>query len=54
MNLDYSPFEGLSGKGSITTTISKGEIIVEDRVWKGCKGAGSFIRRNHTDEKMFA
>lgn len=53
MNLDYSPFEGMSGKGAVETTMSKGELIVDHYQWKGKKGAGSFLSRKHTDERMF-
>ena len=44
-NLDFCPFEGIETTGWPVMTVSKGNVIVEDGVFKGEKGAGSFIYR---------
>lgn len=45
MNLDYSIFEGLKVKGYPVTTISRGEVIVDNNEFYGKEGRGRFIER---------
>lgn len=45
-NISYCLHEGLKLKGYPVMTISKGNIIVENEIFKGEKGAGKFIARN--------
>ena len=44
-NCDYSPYEGFPLSGYPVMTISRGEVIVEDRCFIGCKGRGRFLKR---------
>jgi len=43
--VDYTPYEGMTLKGAITHTISRGEVIVKDNAFLGGKGRGRFIKR---------
>ena len=43
-NVDYTPYEGMDVKGWPTTTISRGEIIVQDGELLVQKGRGAFLR----------
>lgn len=45
MATDYTPYEGTKVKGYPLWTIAKGEVIVENRKFRGRKGAGQFIAR---------
>ncbi|MBO8153812.1 dihydropyrimidinase [Thermovirga sp.] len=45
MNVDFSPFEGLKVKGKVAYTISRGEVIIEEREFTGEKGRGRFLGR---------
>ena len=45
MNVDFSPFEGLKVKGKVAYTISRGEVIIEEREFTGEKGRGRFWGR---------
>lgn len=42
---DYSLYEGKEVRGLPTTVISRGEVIVDDRVFVGADGRGQFIKR---------
>ncbi|WP_010259937.1 dihydropyrimidinase [Treponema primitia] len=44
-NISYCLHDGFKIKGYPVMTISKGNVILEDGVFKGKKGAGEFIRR---------
>jgi dihydropyrimidinase len=43
-NTDYTPYEGIEIKGYPVTTISRGEVIVQDGKFTGQKGRGKFIK----------
>jgi dihydropyrimidinase len=45
MRVDYNPYEGRRVKGTPSTVISNGEVIVENGVFVGRKGAGRFVKR---------
>lgn len=45
-NISYCLHDGMKVKGLPVTTISRGEILVEDGVFKGRKGRGRFIKRS--------
>jgi dihydropyrimidinase len=44
-NVDYTAYEGFAVTGRPVTTISRGEVIVQDGVFKGAKGRGRFLKR---------
>ena len=44
--VDWTPYEGMALHGWPETTISRGEIIVEDGQFIGQAGRGRFVRRN--------
>lgn len=44
-NMDYTPFEGMRLRGWPVTTISRGEVIVEDGQVRGREGRGRFVTR---------
>ncbi len=46
---DYSLYEGKEVRGLPTTVISRGEVIVDDRVFVGSDGRGQFIKRKRFD-----
>ena len=41
----WSPYEGTAVRGWPVTTISRGEILVEDGEWRGTAGHGQFVAR---------
>ena len=41
----WSPYSGTSLRGWPTTTISRGEILVDDGEWRGAAGHGRFVAR---------
>lgn len=41
--VDYSAFEGFAQKGRPETVLLRGEIIVENAEYTGCKGQGRFV-----------
>ena len=43
---DYTSYEGFKSKYSVTTVISRGEIIIEDNILKGKVGRGMFLYRD--------
>lgn len=45
MPTDFSPYQGRTVNGKVTATISRGEVIFEEGVFKGKTGRGIFIRR---------
>jgi dihydropyrimidinase len=45
MRVDYNPYEGRQVKGTPSTVISNGKVIVENGVFAGRKGAGRFVKR---------
>jgi dihydropyrimidinase len=45
MRVDYNPYEGRRVKGTPSTVISNGEVIAENGVFVGRKGAGRFVKR---------
>ena len=47
MPTDFSPYEGRPVKGKVHVTISRGEVIYEEGVFKGKTGRGRFIQGNY-------
>src|SRR5262245_35729897 len=45
MRVDYSAYEGWKVKGVTEVVLSRGNVIVENGVWKGKKGDGQFLKR---------
>jgi dihydropyrimidinase len=45
MNCDYNPYEGRQVTGATDTVLSRGSVVIEDGVFVGRKGAGSFLKR---------
>jgi dihydropyrimidinase len=45
MRVDYNPYEGRRVKGTPSTVISNGKVIVENGVFVGRKGTGRFVKR---------
>jgi dihydropyrimidinase len=45
MRVDYNPYEGRRVKGTPSTVISNGQVIVENGVFVGRRGAGRFVKR---------
>ena len=48
-NSDYTPYEGIEITGWPTTTILRGETIIENRKLVGIKGAGQFLARGKSN-----
>jgi dihydropyrimidinase len=46
-NVDWTPYAGLEIQGWPTTTISRGEVIVESGKFSGEPGRGRFISRSY-------
>ncbi|MDR1468745.1 MAG: dihydropyrimidinase [Spirochaetaceae bacterium] len=44
-NVDYTAYEGFAVIGRPVTTIARGEVIVQNGVFKGAKGRGRFLKR---------
>ncbi len=44
-NVDYTPYEGLKGKGVVETVISGGRIVIADGKCLASPGSGQYIRR---------
>lgn len=44
-NVDWTPYEGIELNGWPETTISRGELIVEDGQFRGQEGRGQFVAR---------
>ncbi len=49
MNVDHSPYEGMRVEGSIEFVLSRGELVVEARRFKGQPGRGKYIPRSNPD-----
>ena len=45
MNCDYNPYEGRQVTGATDTVLSRGRLVIENGVFVGRKGAGSFLKR---------
>ena len=45
MRVDYSAYEGRKVRGVTETVLSRGQVIVENGVFKGKAGAGRFLKR---------
>ena len=45
MNCDYNPYEGRQVTGATDTVLSRGALVIENGVFVGRKGAGSFLKR---------
>ena len=46
-NVDWTPYEGMTVTGWPVTTISRGDVIVEDGEFLGQRGRGRFYRRRY-------
>ncbi len=46
MNVDHSPYEGITVKGYPSLVLQRGEIIVRDDQFVGEVGGGKFLKRN--------
>jgi len=46
MNVDYNPYEGRQVTGATDTVLSRGRPVIEDGVFVGRKGGGSFLKRS--------
>ena len=44
-NVDYTPYEGMSGQGAPKIVLSNGNVIVREGEFLGTPGAGRFIKR---------
>jgi dihydropyrimidinase len=44
-NIDYTPYQGITVTGAPITTISRGEVIVENGQYVGHRGQGRFLKR---------
>ena len=45
MNVDYNAYEGMKVKGVVETVLSRGQVIIENREYKGKPGDGRFLKR---------
>ncbi|MGJ0119377.1 dihydropyrimidinase [Williamsia sp. MIQD14] len=45
MNMDYSAYEGFEIDGHVDTVLSRGRVIIDDGVYHGAPGHGSFVKR---------
>lgn len=45
MNVDYSCYEGMRVRGAPELVMQRGQVLVEDGVFKGRPGAGRFLPR---------
>ena len=46
--VDWTPYEGMRVKGAVKSVISHGQVIVQDGVFRGEKGAGKYLERRIT------
>ncbi|MBI1880277.1 MAG: dihydropyrimidinase [Chloroflexi bacterium] len=46
-NITYTPYAGITVKGVPVTTISRGEVIVENGQFVGARGRGRFLKRRY-------
>jgi dihydropyrimidinase len=49
-NVDYTAYEGFAVSGLPVTTISRGEVIVQDGAFRGAQGRGRFLKRKKRQE----
>ncbi len=47
-NIEYTPYQGITVTGVPVTTISRGEVIMQDGVYTGTKRRGRFLKRAFT------
>ncbi|MGW2665518.1 dihydropyrimidinase [Nocardia tengchongensis] len=45
MNMDHSSWEGFEINGHVDTVISRGKVVVDDGIYHGKPGHGSYLRR---------
>jgi dihydropyrimidinase len=45
MNVDYSAYEGIEITGKVVTTLSRGRAVIDDGVYAGAAGHGTFLPR---------
>jgi dihydropyrimidinase len=45
MNCDYNPYEGRQVTGATDTVLSRGRVVIENGVFVGRAGAGTFLKR---------
>ncbi len=45
MNVDYNPYEGRQVTGATDTVLSRGRLVIENGVFVGRPGSGSFLKR---------
>ncbi|MBL8857787.1 MAG: dihydropyrimidinase [Planctomycetes bacterium] len=45
MNVDYNPYEGRVCKGAVDTVLSRGEVIIEKKLFVGRAGRGEYVKR---------
>ena len=45
MNVDYNPYEGRVCKGAVDTVLSRGEVIIEKKLFVGKAGRGEYVKR---------
>ncbi|MGH4029376.1 dihydropyrimidinase [Actinomycetota bacterium Odt1-20B] len=48
MNVDYSAYEGKRVTGQVETVLSRGEVVIEGREFKGRAGHGAYVARGTT------
>src|SRR5678809_724735 len=46
MNVDYNPYERRQVTGAADTVLTRGRLVIEDGVFVGRKGGGSFLKRS--------
>ncbi|MCD6500014.1 MAG: dihydropyrimidinase [Deltaproteobacteria bacterium] len=45
MNVDYSPYEGMTVNGAIDMVLSRGDVVVEQHAFVGSAGRGRYVPR---------
>lgn len=45
MNVDWSPYEGRSYRGSVRAVVSRGRVLIEDGTWCGEEPGGTYLPR---------
>src|SRR4026209_1310605 len=45
MKVDYNPYEGRQVTGATDTVLSRGRLVIENGLFVGGKGGGSFLKR---------
>ncbi len=46
MNVDYSAYEGIEVTGQVDTVLSRGQIVIDARTYRGAAGHGRFLKRD--------